>query len=45
MSKKQIQIKRTIGKTFEGTPVRKSFYGKNKREAESKYAEYIKQMD
>ncbi|KNZ43449.1 hypothetical protein AKG39_00645 [Acetobacterium bakii] len=32
-------------KLIEGKPIRKSFYGKNKREAEKKYLEFMKDAE
>ena len=35
------EVKRTIGHQLDGTPIRKSFYGKSKREAKQKADEFI----
>ena len=35
------EVKRTIGYTIDGDPIRKSFYGRNKLEAENAYQEYL----
>lgn len=41
MANKRIQIKTTIGKNLDGSPVRKSFYGRTKKEANEKAREYL----
>lgn len=35
------EVKITVGKRIDGTPIRKSFYGKSKREAKAKAEEYL----
>lgn len=35
------EVKITVGKRIDGTPLRKSFYGKSKREAKAKAEEYL----
>lgn len=42
MPSKLIEVKKVIGHTVEGKPIRKSFRGKTKRDAERKYLEYLK---
>lgn len=37
-----IEKKKTIGKTLDGKPIRKSFYGHSGREIEAKFQEYLK---
>ncbi len=41
MSKPRIQIKITVGHNPDGTPIRKGFYGRTKKEANAKAQEYI----
>ena len=38
------QIRRVVAYTYEGKAVSKSFYGKNKVDAENKYREYVEQI-
>lgn len=45
MASKLIEVKKTIGQTIDGKPIRKSFYGKTKREAERKYLEFMKDAE
>lgn len=45
MASKLIEVKKTIGQNIEGKPIRKSFYGKTKREAERKYLEFMKDAE
>ena len=35
------EVKITVGKSLDGSPIRKSFYGKSKREAKAKAEEYL----
>lgn len=42
MTNKRIQIKITLGKSLDGTPIRKSFYGRTKKEANAKAQEYLR---
>jgi len=42
MTKQRTQIKITIGKNTDGSPIRKSFYGRTKREANAKAQEYLR---
>ena len=35
------EVKITVGKHLDGSPIRKSFYGKSKREAKAKAEEYL----
>lgn len=42
---KLIQVRKTIGHTVEGKPIRKSFYAKTKREGERKYLEFLKEAE
>ena len=35
------EVKRTVGHKLDGTPIRKSFYGKSKREAKQKADDWI----
>lgn len=37
------RLRKTIGKDKKGNPVRKPFYGKSKKDAEAKYAQWIKE--
>lgn len=39
------ELKRIVGHDMNGSPIRKSFYGKTKKEATAKYNEYMKQME
>lgn len=39
------EVKKTIGHDMNGKAIRKSFYGKTKKEATAKYNEYMKQLE
>ncbi len=39
------RVTATVGKKADGKPIRKEFYGKNKKEAENKRDEYIKGLN
>lgn len=39
------RVTKTIGKNSDGSPIRKEFYGKSKKEAESKRDEYLKGLN
>lgn len=39
------QIRRVIGKDYEGNPIRKDFYGKSKQEAENKYTLFLLDLE
>ena len=43
--KNYYRVTATIGKKADGKPIRKEFYGKSKKEAESKKEEYIKGLN
>lgn len=45
LAAKLIEVKKNIGYDLKGKPIRKSFYGNTKREAEKKYLEYVKKAE